>query len=133
MIAVNKIYGYLTDGDSTERHTSCSREQLSTEAKTLLNILVPSDADEVSRRGLAELYIRLCFTDKSLAAKLLDVDPVNSYKLHSFHSTIAQNIELSSIIENIRKSGIIDTEITALPVDHIIRALTWLLDALNNG
>lgn len=132
MTHVNKLYGYLTDGDNTERRTTTTRNGLPADALTLLGILIPSDIDDVSKRGLAELYIRLCFTDKALAEDVLKLDVVNSYRLHSFYDTIASTVKLADIVTNIRKSTVPDLENSALPLDYIMAALRHLLRLLKN-
>ena len=72
MTDINKLYGYLTNGDSTERRTTTNRSGLAKEPLRVITALVPETADATTKRGLAELYIRLCFPDKDLAASLLE-------------------------------------------------------------
>lgn len=131
MTSINKLYGYFTDGDNTKRKTSTSRSSLADEPLRVVKALVPSTTDASTKRGLAELYIRLCFTDKDLAAALLAVDPVNSYRLHSFYDTISSNLKWEQIVSNIRQSSIPDIENSALSTDYIMCALRYLLQLLN--
>lgn len=131
MTGINKLYGYFTDGDNTERRTTTSRSGLPAELLRVLSALVPNTTDAATKRGLAELYIRLCFTDKDLSAAVLNIDPLNTYRLHSFYDTISPDLELAEIVNKIRQSSIPDIENSSLPMDYIMCALKYLLQLLN--
>ena len=128
---INKLYGLLTDGDRAVRNTTTSRKALSDKVKRLLEALIPVTLSANSKRGLAEFYIRLIFTDKNLSSALTKYDPINSYKLHTFYPDYEDQVDIQVIISAIKKLGLAGEEISFLPLDYILNALKTLLEYLN--
>ena len=131
MPVVNVLYGYFVDGARGERHTTATRAALTKEIIELLNALVPPELDDTTKCGLAELYIRLCFTAADTAELLQQIDPINSYRLHSFYPNIDGNLSLDTIVQNLNNLSIPDTENTAFGVDRIQNALKYLLTLIS--
>ena len=127
MTNVNVIYGYFTDGDCTERRTTTSRNSLPKTAKMLLDALLPLTLTKEDIRGVAELYIRLCFCDKSVVDRIAVVDPLNSYTLHSIYGTISHNVDTHALATAGRNTGIIDVENSATDIDVLMQALSYFL------
>jgi len=127
---LNTIYGILTNGDNTHRRTT---ENTPDKANIIrwVRALIPGGTTPAGVRALTELYIRLCMTDKKLYLKLLQVDPINSYKLQSFYEDFTDEAVLENILQGIRDIGILDESTSALPFDTIRQALDQFLDAVN--
>jgi len=127
---LNVFYGILTDGDNYQRRTTTTTPETATIVK-LVAALIPNTASAECKRALAELYIRLIQTDKSLEALLNRIDPINSYKLQSFREPFGDGNIIPTIVREIRAIGVPDEENSALPFDTIKAALKALLEALN--
>lgn len=131
---VNKLYGILVNGDvgtTDNRQSSTSRATLSSDARKIVEALIPSDLDKDTKRALAELYIRLIYTDKSMIAALKVYDPINSYTLHTFYNSYNDGFELERVVRGVRALGLPGEEVSFLPVDYILNALKQLLSLLN--
>ena len=124
---LNRVYGVLTGGDNTVRKTTITVVNNS----KLVTALIPGTVSAACKRALAELYIRLCMTDKELQYKLLKADPINSYKLQSFYEPFADTGVIDNVVAAIKKLGLPDEERSALPFDIVKNALDKLLDSLN--
>ena len=134
--AVNKFYGILVDGDAgtvDNRQSTIKRDSLSKEVLRIVEALVPPGLDKNTRRALAELYLRLIYTDKSLIAALKTYDPVNSYTLHTFYQTYDGGFDLDKIVKGIKSLGLEGEEVSFLPLDYIMNALRQLLSVLNGN
>lgn len=130
---LNAVYGVLTNGDNTARRTT-ENTPPSGPVSRWVSALIPRDTTKAGIRAVAELYIRLCMTDKKLYLKLLKADPINSYKLQSFYEDFTDTGIIDKILQGIRDIGILDEETSALPFDTIRDALDQLLDAMiTNG
>ena len=127
---LNRVYGILTNGDSTVRKTTADRTGLSYRAQQIVDALVPDTLSDAAKCAMAELYIRLCMTDRGLQESLKQADPINSYKLHSFYSTFS-GVNIDTIVTNLRRVIIPDSEKSFLPFDYIRAALQNLLSLIN--
>lgn len=126
MSTVNKIYTILTDGKGRGRKLSTDN-RISTYQQKLRDALMPTeDAD-----GLAELYIRLCYTDKELKQLLYKADPINTYAIVDLTPTLElSNSDLSIINRHILGIGLLDVENSASVWDNIRVCLKALLESL---
>lgn len=127
---LNAIYGILTNGDNTHRRTTENTPDHGNVSRWV-KALIPGETTAAGVRALAELYIRLCMTDKTLYRKLLQADPINSYKLQSFCEDFEDANILDSVLQGIRDIGILDEATSALPFDTLRQALEQFLDAVN--
>lgn len=131
MTLLNRLYGILTDGDNAVRKTTVNRSGLTNLGEAIVKAILPlEDLSANGRRALAELYIRLCQTSPEVATRLEHVDPLNSYKLHSFTESFEDALDISTIVKAIRKLGLPDEENSFLPFDYILNALNQLLKTL---
>ena len=126
MTGLNIVYGLLTDGAGTGRKFTPVRL---TETQIKLRDALLDTPQGVD--GAAELYIRLCQTDKELKQLLNTVDPLNTYS----HVERTPNIPNSSfdthkINKKILGLGLQDTENSGSEWDNIKLCLKTLLKAL---
>ena len=127
---LNKFYGILTNGESTVRKTNANRTGISIRAQQIVSALIPDTLSAAAKQGMAELYIRLSMTDRDLQKLLKQVDPINSYKLHSFYPEFS-GVSIDTIVTNLRRVIIPESEKSFLPFDYIRAALQNLLTLLN--
>lgn len=129
---INKFYGILTNGDNSVRKTTSNRAILNALSSKIVDALIPQGLADTDKEALAEFYIRLIYTDKSLISALESYDPLNSYTLHTFYADDNKlNVSPTSIIVGIKKLGLAGEELSFMPVDYIINALKQLLAILN--
>lgn len=128
---LNVFYGILTNGDNTLRKTTGITPKENT-VQDIVTALIPNSVSAECRRALAELYIRIIQTDKSMQLSLKTVDPINSYKLQTFRENFSDQGILDKIIQQLQALGLPDEENSSLPFDYIKNALRILLDKLND-
>lgn len=127
---LNLLYGILTNNDNQLRKTNAPTYHHPF-IVTVVSALIPETASAECKRALAEMYIRLCMTDKELYRKLLQADPINSYKLQAFYEDFADAGVIETVVQGLKRIGIPDEERSALPFDLIRNALDKLLDVIN--
>ena len=128
---LNVFYGILTNGDNTRRKTTGITPKENT-VQDIVTALIPSSVSAECKRALAELYIRIIQTDKSMQLSLKTIDPINSYKLQTFRENFSDQGILDKIIQQLQALGLPDEENSSLPFDYIKNALRILLDKLND-
>ena len=130
-VQLNVLYGILTNGDSVERKTTTSTPTNNPDITRLINALIPQSCSPECKRSLAELYIRIIQTSTELQQKLKAIDPINSYKLQSFCKPFTDKAIVTTVIDQIKRLGLLDEENSSLPFDYIRNALKSLLEELN--
>lgn len=126
---INFLYGILTDGDCTRRKTTAHLMDCPARLQNIMKAL--SDGlNPVDRRIMAELYIRLCASDKDTAAKLDKIDPVSTYKLADIAENDGSTIDIDRIVSNLRGCPEIEIENSDGPWDIIRAALIYLVGEL---
>jgi len=129
--SINKVYGLLTDGDSTYRKTTVNRDGLPVDTAKLLEALLPKQTHSAAKRMLAEFYIRLCDTNEELSKLLTEKDPVNSYKITSIYEAYPDgSIDLDGIVTAIKALALPGEGRSFMLFDYIRNALTVLLRSL---
>ena len=131
MTHINRLYGILTNGDTSQRNTNGNRYTLSPTCKQIVEALIPPSISKAGARGLAEIYIRLCQADEEASALLSRVDPTNTYNITSFSEAFNDNLSLADIVLRIKLIGLPNEENSFLPVDYIVNALKHLLGSLD--
>lgn len=126
MNSLNIIYGLLTNGVGTGRKfTPITLTETQTKLRdALVDTLQGAD-------GAAELYIRLCQTDKELKQLLNTVDPLNTYSLVERTPCIPKNsFDIPKINSQILGLGLPDIENSGSEWDNIKLCLKALLKSL---
>lgn len=132
MTHLNYVYGILTNGDNEYRKTTSTRDNAGYTGRTIAQALLPAGLPATAVRALSEMYIRLCMSDKETYKKLLQIDPINSYKLQPFYEGFSTGaLDIDDIVRAIKKIGLADEENSFLAFDYILNAMKKLIDSLD--
>ena len=102
---VNKLYSILLYkvniaglADSRKKTTL---PDISLRVRNLVDALIPNDVSNSGALALAELYIRLIYTDKTLKSTLDAKDPINTYGIVALYPKFYDTITPETLAKNV--------------------------------